>query len=187
MDNTVIFILRTSLDIYATVLLVRLLLQLMQADFFNPLSQTIFKLTAPIIEPLARVFPTIGNFNIAALVAAILVKWSFYLIVLGISGMLSAQMFVYIAVALLELLASLIEIYFWGIFILVISSWIGTSSHPTVRVVSQIVDPYMAIFRRFIPPIGMIDLSPMVAIFGLMIIRANVMPKLASLVQPLLG
>jgi YggT family protein len=101
--------------------------------------------------------------------------------------MLSAQMFVYIAVALLELLASLIEIYFWGIFILVISSWIGTSSHPTVRVVSQIVDPYMAIFRRFIPPIGMIDLSPMVAIFGLMIIRANVMPKLASLVQPLLG
>jgi YggT family protein len=56
-----------------------------------------------------------------------------------------------------------------------------------VRLVSQVVDPYMAIFRRFIPPIGMIDLSPMVAIFGLMIIRANVMPKLGNLVQPLLG
>ncbi len=187
MDNTIIFILRTALDIYATVLLVRLLLQLVQADFFNPISQTLFRLTSPVIEPLTKIFPTIGRFNTAALAAAILVKWSFYLIVLSFSGMFGAQMLTYIAVALLELLATLIDIYFWGIFILVISSWIGTSSHPTVQLVSQIVDPYMALFRRFIPPIGMIDLSPMVAIFGLMIIRANVMPTLSGLVQPLLS
>jgi YggT family protein len=187
MDNTIIFILRTALDIYATVLLVRVLMQLVQADFFNPISQTLFKLTSPVVEPLHKIFPTIGRFNTAALVAAILVKWSFYLIVLSLSGMFGAQMFTYLAVAGLELLGTLIEIYFWGIFILVISSWVGTGSHPTVRLVSQVVDPYMAIFRRFIPPIGMIDLSPMVAIFGLMIIRANVMPKLGSLVQPLLG
>ena len=99
MDNTIIFILRTALDIYATVLLVRVLLQLVQADFFNPISQTLFKLTSPVVEPLHKIFPTIGRFNTAALVAAILVKWSFYLIVLSLSGMFGAQMFTYLAVA----------------------------------------------------------------------------------------
>lgn len=186
MDNTFVFILRTVLDIYASVLLVRFLLQLVQADFFNPISQTLFKLTSPVVEPLHKIFPTIGRFNSAALVAAILVKWAFYLIVLSVSGMFGAQMFTYLAVAAFELLGTLIEIYFWGIFILVISSWIGTAAHPTVRLVNQIVDPYMNLFRRFIPPLGMIDISPMVAIFGLMIIRANIMPQLGSFIQPLL-
>jgi YggT family protein len=184
MDNTFVFILRTVLDIYASVLLVRFLLQMVQADFFNPISQTLFKLTSPVVEPLHKIFPTIGRFNSAALVAAILVKWAFYLIVFG--GMFSAQMFTYLAVAAFELLGTLIDIYFWGIFILVISSWIGTAAHPTVRLVNQIVDPYMNLFRRFIPPLGMIDISPMVAIFGLMIIRTNIMPKLDSFIQPLL-
>ncbi len=77
MDGGMINIIRLVVDIYATVLLVRLLLQLVQADFFNPLSQTIFKITAPVVEPLHKIFPTIGRFNTAALVSAILVKWSF--------------------------------------------------------------------------------------------------------------
>ena len=93
----------------------------------------------------------------------------------------------YLAVALVELLGTLIDIYFWGIFILVISSWVGTASHPTVRLVTQIVDPYMAPFRRIIPNIGMIDLSPMVAIFTLMIVRDRLMPQLVGVIQPLLG
>ena len=110
MDNTFVFILRTVLDIYASVLLVRFLLQMVQADFFNPISQTLFKLTSPVVEPLHKIFPTIGRFNSAALVAAILVKWAFYLIVLSVSGMFGAQMFTYLAVAAFELLGTLIEI-----------------------------------------------------------------------------
>ena len=54
MSVGLINIIRLLVDIYATVLLVRLLLQLVQADFFNPLSQTIFKVTAPIVEPLHK-------------------------------------------------------------------------------------------------------------------------------------
>ncbi|MFT5074861.1 MAG: YggT family protein, partial [Patiriisocius sp.] len=55
------------------------------------------------------------------------------------------------------------------------------------RLVTQIVDPYMAPFRRIIPNIGMIDLSPMVAIFTLMIVRDRLMPQLVGVIQPLLG
>jgi YggT family protein len=59
-----------------------------------------------------------------------------------------------------------------------ISSWIGTTNHPTVRLVNQVIDPYMKPFRSVIPPIGMIDISPMVAILVLMVARAQVLPAL---------
>lgn len=80
---------------------------------------------------------------------------------------------------------ALVSIYFWGIFILVISSWVGTTNHPTVRLVNQIIDPYMRPFRHLIPPIGMIDISPMVAIFTLIVIEAQLFPAIARLLQGL--
>ena len=68
-------------QIFSFLLLIRLLLQLVQADFYNPISQTIFKICAPVVEPLSKLFPTIGTLNTAALIAAIAVQWSFFLIV----------------------------------------------------------------------------------------------------------
>ena len=181
MDGGTINIIRLVVDIYATVLLVRLLLQLVQADFFNPLSQTIFKITAPVVEPLHKIFPTIGRFNTAALVSAILVKWSLFIIMIVFGQVLVEQLPTYLFIAALSLLGTLIEIYFYGILIVAISSWIGTTSHPTVRLVSQIIDPYMKPFRKIIPPLGMIDISPMVAIFTLIFIRGQLLPVLSGL------
>ena len=181
MSVGLINIIRLLVDIYATVLVVRLLLQLVQADFFNPLSQTIFKVTAPIVEPLHKIFPTVGRFNTAALVAAILTKWSFYLMMMSFGSGSVSQIAVYLAIAALSLFKTLIEIYFYGILIIAISSWIGTTSHPTVRLVNQIIDPYMKPFRKIIPPLGMIDLSPMVAIFTLIFIRGQLLPLLNGL------
>ena len=187
MSETLIFILRSVIDIYASLLLIRLLLQLVQANFYNTICQAIFKVCAPVVEPLSRLLPTVGSFNIAALVAAILVKWSFYLLLMGFGAVAVGEIFAYLAVAGFDLLRTLIEIYFWGIFILVISSWVGTTQHPTVMLVSQVVDPYMRPFRNLIPPIGMIDISPMAAIFTLMFIRAKVLPMLGGLIVPLLN
>jgi YggT family protein len=81
-------------------------------------------------------------------------------------------------VAAVSLIGTLIQIYFYGILIVAISSWVGTTNHPTVRLVNQVIDPYMKPFRRVIPPIGMIDISPMVAILVLMVARAQVLPAL---------
>jgi len=178
MSGGLINIIRLVIDLYATVILVRLLLQLVQADFFNPISQTIFKVTAPIVEPLHKIFPTFGKFNTAALAAAILVKWSFFIIWFGFQSALPSQLIPFLLVAAVSLIGTLIQIYFYGILIVAISSWVGTTNHPTVRLVNQVIDPYMKPFRSVIPPIGMIDISPMVAILVLMVARAQVLPAL---------
>ena len=171
------------IQIFSFLLLVRLLLQLVQADFYNPISQTIFKICAPVVEPLNKIFPTLGSLNTAALVAAIAVQWSIYLIVGLSTGVAFLTILSYIPVATFNLLFLLIEVYFWGIFILAISSWIGTTGHPTVNLVGQIVEPYLRPFRKFIPPMGMMDFSPMVAIISLIIIRNKVLPVIGGFIQ----
>ena len=186
MNETVIFILKYATDIIATLLLIRFLLQLTQADFYNPVSQGILKICTPIVAPLQRLMPTMGRFNLAVLTAAILVKWSFFILIAAANGLLSVGIFAFLALAAFELLRTLITIYFYGVFILVIFSWIGTPPHPAARLVGQVILPYTNFFRRFIPPLGMIDISPMVAIFTLMIIRAQILPIIAMQIRPLL-
>jgi YggT family protein len=92
------------------------------------------------------------------------------------------QLPLFLVVSSLSLFGTLIEIYFYGILIVAISSWIGTLDHPTVRLVNQVIDPYMKPFRNIIPPIGMIDISPMVAILTLMFARAQILPLLNGLI-----
>jgi YggT family protein len=186
MNETLIFILKYATDIVATLLLIRFLLQLSQADFYNPVSQGILKICRPIAAPLEKLIPAMGRFNLAVLATAILVKWSCLVLIAAANGLLSVGIFSYLALAVFELLRTLITIYFYGVFILVIFSWVGTPPHPAARLINQVILPYTNIFRRFIPPLGMIDISPMVAIFTLMIIRAQILPIIAMQIRPLL-
>jgi YggT family protein len=101
---------------------------------------------------------------------------------MSIGAVYPQQLIMFLLVSALSLFGTLIEIYFYGILIVAISSWVGTLDHPNVRLVSQIIDPYMKPFRNTIPPIGMIDISPMVAIFTLMFIRAQILPLLNGLI-----
>jgi YggT family protein len=186
MSETIIFILKYATDIFATLLLLRLLLQLTQADFYNPVSQGILKICSPIVVPLEKIIPTIGHFNLAVVTAAILVKWSFFVVIAAANGLLTSGIFAFLILAAFELLRTLITIYFYGVFILVIFSWVGTPPHPAARLINQVILPYTNIFRRFIPPLGMIDISPMVAIFTLMVIRAQILPIIDMQIRPLL-
>ncbi len=167
MENGAISLLRLFIDFYSVLLLIRFLLQLVQADFFNPVSQVILKVTAPVVEPLTRIIPTIKNFNLSALCAAVLVKWSFFAILVPLGSVMPSQLGIFLIISLISLIKPLIQIYLYGILIIAISSWIGTTDHPFVRLTNQIIDPYMRPFRNIIPPIGMIDISPMIAILVL--------------------
>ncbi|ALS76818.1 hypothetical protein AUC31_17035 [Planococcus rifietoensis] len=69
---------------------------------------------------------------------------------------------------LVNLLLSAINIYFYILIISVFMSWVPSIKESAFgQMISRITDPYLDIFRRFIPPIGMIDISPIVAIFFL--------------------
>ncbi|MDE0840772.1 MAG: YggT family protein [Porticoccaceae bacterium] len=174
------------LHLYSLLLLVRLLLQWVQADFFNPLSQAVFKLTAPLVEPLHRLFPTLGTFNSAALIGAILVKWLHFWVLIGVGRLVFEELPNYLIVAVFGVFSGVIEIYFWGILAVSVASWLDAANHPHIQLINQIIDPYLKPFRRIIPPIGILDISSMVAIIGLILVRDRILPMLEIILDQLL-
>ena len=66
-----------------------------------------------------------------------------------------------------------IGVYTLMIFAYVILSWIRSpySAHPVVRFLHDVCDPYLRLFRRFLPPLGPVDLSPIVAVIALVVVE----------------
>ncbi|RKO67427.1 YggT family protein [Desulfofundulus salinus] len=68
------------------------------------------------------------------------------------------------------------QVYDWLIFIRIILSFVRHNPyHPLIRFVYEITEPVLGFFRRFIPPVGMLDFSPLVAFFALELLRQLVL------------
>jgi len=83
-------------------------------------------------------------------------------------------------------LASFVSLLFWAlelaILIRVLMSWIRPNPYnPFVQAIYQITEPIMGPLRRIIPPLGMIDITPMVALIILQIVRGMVLSAIRSL------
>ena len=74
--------------------------------------------------------------------------------------------------SLYQIIHIVFQIYFWLIFFYVLSSWIpGLRESNVGEAIGRVVEPYLSIFRRFIPPIGFIDISPVIALIALQFIE----------------
>ncbi len=76
-----------------------------------------------------------------------------------------------------------ILVYILLIFAYIITSWIRLpySMNPVQRFLHDVVEPYLRVFRRFLPPLGPLDLSPVVAVFVLELVRRTVLAALGGL------
>ncbi len=165
------FIVIYLFDIYIMIVLTRFLLQLVRADFYNPISQFVVKATTPLLKPLRRVIPGVGGIDNASiflmitLVAAKLVAWSF----IQFQDMLPLGYFLIIG---LKSIALLVVNYFTFIIIVgAIMSWVVQGYHPVSAVLHQLSDPIVAPIRRLIPAAGGIDFSPLVVLIGLSFLK----------------
>ena len=63
-----------------------------------------------------------------------------------------------------------VNIYFYLIIASVLMSWIPSIKESRIgQFITSLTDPYLDIFRKFIPPLGMIDISPIIAIYALLL------------------
>ena len=78
----------------------------------------------------------------------------------------------------MDLLCSLINVYFIILFARIILSWFpmqpGTPVASIASIIYQLTEPVMGPVRRIIPTIGMIDISPIVVFFGLRILQSAI-------------
>lgn len=165
--NAIVFIIDALARLYLLVLLLRLFLPLVRADFHNPLAQAVLKLTSPLVVPVRRVLPPLGRIDTATVVVAFGIQYLAIFLMALVQGMRPAIAGLLLA-SLLSLVLLTINLFFWLVIIRIILSWIaGTTYNPAIAIVYALTEPLLRPFRRLVPDLGGFDISPIFVLIGL--------------------
>lgn len=177
LSTPLIFLVQVIFGFFTLMVLLRFLLQLVRADFRNPVSQFVLTLTTPVLKPLRKYIPGYKGLDITSLLVAWLVKSVEIAIILLLSG--AAGVAHAVVWAIPALVALVFTIFTFSIVIGVLLSWFQAGySHPVAAVIHSLNAPILRQARRFVPVISGIDLAPMAAILALMVLKMLVMPIL---------
>jgi YggT family protein len=139
----------------------RLLFQLVRADFRDPMADAIVRVTNWLILPLRKLLPPIGKIDTATVVAVLLVAGARTLIILGLAaGASVGDPLAFLRITLLDLVGLVLRIYLFAMLLYWLTSFVSPSGYaPGVRLLAQLCEPILKRVRRIIPPIGQIDFS----------------------------
>ena len=182
LNTAAVYVLQTLGSLYLLIVLLRFVLQLVRANFYNPLCQFVVKATQPLLKPLRRIIPSLFGLDMSSLVLAILVQLALMALTLlltyGTTGN-PLQLFIW---SIIGVTALFLKIFFFALIISVILSWVAPGSHnPGAELVNQICEPALAPFRRILPNLGGLDLSPIFAFLALKLIDMLVINNLAAM------
>lgn len=162
--QAVSYLIGTIVDLYVVAILLRLLLQWVRADFYNPMCQFLVRITNPVLIPFRRVIPAIGRVDTASIVVMLLLEAMGVFLIASLGGG-SPDLLQIIVYSVIKLIMMLLITYAILIIVSVILSWVGRGArHPMIPLVYQLTEPVLRPFRKVIPPIAGIDLSPLFAL-----------------------
>lgn len=178
--NAMNFLVDTLFDLYLMVVLLRVWLQAARADFYNPFSQFIIKATQPIVKPLRRFIPSLGGWDTATILFAYTVACLKVAALILISGSQFNPIILF-SYGLIIVVTAIFKLLFWVLIIRAILSWVSRGQNPIEAVMIQLTEPLMAPVRRFIPPIGGLDLSMIVVLIALQFLEKLIVPLLGGM------
>lgn len=185
LNTALIYVLQTLGSLYLLIVLLRFILQLVRADFYNPLSQFVLKATQPLLRPLRRIVPGFGGLDLASLLLAILVQMLLMLVTLALMGYGVASFLPNVLVwSLIGVTSLFLKVFFFALIVSVILSWVAPGSYnPGAQLINQICEPLLSPFRRILPNLGGLDLSPIFAFIALNLLDMLVIGNLAAMTQ----
>ena len=180
--EALIYIIQTLGSLYLLIVLLRIILQLVRADFYNPLSQFIVKATQPLVTPLRRIIPGFAGLDLASLVLAILVQLLLMIVTLTLMGYNVGGFILQLLVwSMIGVTSLFLKVFFFALIISVILSWVAPGSYnPGAQLVNQICEPLLAPFRKLLPNLGGLDISPIFAFITINLIDRFVIGGLAA-------
>lgn len=179
--EALIYVIQTLGSLYLLIVLLRFILQLVRADFYNPLSQFIVRATQPLLRPMRRVIPSFAGLDLSSLLLAVLIQLLLMVVTLvlmgyGVGGYL-LQLLVWSIIAVTSLF---LKVFFFALIVSVILSWVAPGSYnPAAQLVNQLCEPLLAPFRRILPNLGGLDISPIFAFIAINLIDRFVLGNLA--------
>lgn len=182
-SNPLIFLIKTLFGLYILAVLLRFLLQQSRADFYNPVSQFLVKITQPPLRPLRRVIPGLGGIDVAALVLLLILQLLEIAIVglLQRGGLLPLPPMLVLAIA--ELVELTLNVYLVAVIVQAILSWVQPGYNPATAILYSLTEPVLRPAQRILPPLGGLDLSPLVVIILIQLLKMLLMPPLYGLAR----
>lgn len=166
------FLISTLFDLYTFILILRFILQYLGINYYNPFTQFVVKATSPVVKPFRRIIPGYKGIDFATLTVILILS----LIKLALIWFITYKSLPFIPGLLLLVVGDIIKLtinlYFYAILAQVILSWVAPTSHsPVVEIINRLTWPIMRPFKRWIPPIGGIDISPIPAMISLQLVK----------------
>ena len=158
-------IFNTIAGLYLLFVVARFLLQLAKADFYNPISQAVFRATDPVVRVFRSFIPGYRGIDFSSLILAFIVQFlAISVTILLYGGSIPSVGFI-ITWSFIGVLNFIILFYYYALIASIVMSFVmmfsgNMNPHPILLLVWQITEPIMAPFRRVIPPMGGLDFSP---------------------------
>jgi YggT family protein len=181
LTDPVIFLIDTLFSLYILAVLLRFLLQWCGADFYNPISQFLVKATHPPLKILRRFVPSIGKIDTSSLVLVFTLQMLDIFFVYVLRGN-TINIGALTILSISELISLLINVYVFAVFARAILSWMNPGTfNAAASILATLTEPLLDIFRKVIPDLGGLDLSPLAALLLLQVAKMVILPPLYEL------
>lgn len=165
-----LFLIDVFFSFFILMVMLRFILQWVRADFYNPISQFIVKLTNPILKPFRRLIPGLGGIDMASIVLMLTLKFIAVLLTFALSG-LPLHILIVLILSITGLIKLALYVFIFAIIIMAVASWIAPGAHsPVLGLIDQIIAPLMRPIQRRIKPVSGMDFSPLIALLILNLI-----------------
>jgi len=169
------YLVETLFGFFVLLLLARFHFQWLRVPFRNPVGEFVLATTSWMVMPVRRVVPGLAGFDLPTLLLAWVLQGLCVWAVLAMRSIDPTVVYVILRSAL-DLLRYSLYILVFAIIIQVVFSWINPYN-PLAPVFNAMTAPFLRPLRRFIPPLGNVDLTPLVLLVLiqiLLIVLANV-------------
>ena len=178
--NAAVFLIHTLFGLYILAVMLRLLLQWVRADFYNPLSQFLVKITNPPLRPLRRIIPGWGGIDLASVTLLLILQVA----EIFLSGLVVGRTLGWagtLVISAAKLFNMVLDIFFFAILIQVILSWVAPGTYnPVTTLLYRLTETVLAPARRIIPAVGGLDLSPILVIIVLQLLKYLIVSPLSD-------
>lgn len=167
-----VFVINTLMGLYTAAVLLRFLMQQVRADFYNPLAQTVMRLTNPLLLPLRRVIPPWKRIDLASLVLVVVLQFANVWLVLFVSD--SPYMYAWGSIVfwtVFKVVFILVNLYFFSVLLEALMSWFSQGRSPMDGVLRPLNAPLLRPARRILPPTSGLDFSPLLVMLVLQVIN----------------
>ena len=185
-SNAGVFLIDSLFGLYICAVLLRLLFQVVRADFYNPLCQAIVTVTNPVLRPLRRYIPALASIDTASVLLILslqLLNTFLVALVVGVSPNLAGML----VVAVAEIASKTVWIFMAAVIAQIVLSWVAPGGYnPVIGVIQALSEPVLRPARRLLPPLGGLDFSAMVVMIVLNLLLMLVVAPLRDVGYSLL-